>query len=451
MTDSGDGAVPAGARWGRSTQLAVENFPVSGRPVPPSLIRALARIKRAAARANAVNGTVATGAASTIAAAATEVVDGAWVDQFPVDVFQTGSGTSTNMNVNEVLASLAGERLGAPVHPNDDVNAGQSSNDVFPSAIRLAALGELDRALLPALDHLAATLGAKADELVAAVKAGRTHLMDATPVTLGQELGGHRTQVLDAVERLAGCRDRVGRLPLGGTAVGTGLNAPAGFAAAVCADLAAETGLPLTEAPDHFAVQGAQDALVELSGHLRSAAVALFKVANDLRWLASGPRTGLAEIALPALQPGSSIMPGKVNPVIPESVLQVAARVLGNDATVAFAGTQGNLELNVFLPVIAEAVLDSIELLANVARLLADRCIAGLTADTDRMRRFAESSPAIATALNGELGYDTVAEVVKESIATDRTIREVVLDRALLDAERLDELLDVDAMTRPPT
>ncbi|MGH9210296.1 MAG: class II fumarate hydratase [Acidimicrobiales bacterium] len=443
----GEVRVPASARWAAQTQRAVDNFPVSGQPIDPALIAALALIKGAAAEVNAELGIVGHEVAVAIAAAAAEVAEGRWEHQFPIDVFQTGSGTSSNMNANEVIANLATERLGVAVHPNDDVNASQSSNDVFPSAIHVAAAQLATDALLPALDHLTRTLSGKATELATVVKSGRTHLMDATPVTLGQELEGYAAQVAQASDRVNHCLARVGELPLGGTAVGTGLNCPPGFASAVIAEVAQRTGLHLTEAADHFAAHGARDALVELSGHLRGLAVALVKVANDLRWMASGPRTGLAEIRLPDLQPGSSIMPGKVNPVIPEAVTQVCAQVLGNDAVVAFAGSQGNFELNVYLPVMARNLLESIRLLATVSRLFADRCIAGIEADVERCRAYAESSPSLGASLNPYIGYEAAAEVVKESIRTGRSVREIVVERGLLTDEQVDKALDVLGMT----
>jgi fumarate hydratase class II len=445
----GEVQVPADALWGAQTQRAVANFPVSGLRVEPALIRALAAIKGAAARANADLGVLEAQQAQAISAAAEAVERGEHSDQFPVDVFQTGSGTSTNMNVNEVLATLSG------THPNDHVNASQSSNDVFPSAIHLAAARAVVEDLQPALSHLAEAFERQAARHVDTVKAGRTHLMDATPVTLGQELGGYAAQSRYGVERLASVLPRVAELPLGGTAVGTGINTPPGFAAAVIADLAARTGLPLTEARDHFEAQGARDSLVELSGVLRTIAVGLNKVANDLRWLSSGPLTGLAELHLPDLQPGSSIMPGKVNPVVPEAVCQVVAQVVGNDAAVAWGGAAGNLELNVMLPVIGRNLLESIRLLASVTRLLADRCVDGIVADTDRMRRYAESSPSIVTPLNRYLGYEEAATVAKQAVAEGRTIREVVdargyVARGLLTEAQLDEALDVLRMTRRP-
>jgi fumarate hydratase class II len=400
---------------------------------------------------NAELGIVEPEVATAISAAADEVAAGRWDDHFPIDVFQTGSGTSSNMNANEVLASLATERLAGDnnrVHPNDQVNASQSSNDVFPSAIHLAAAQQVEGALRPALEYLGAALQAKANELADVVKSGRTHLMDATPVTLGQELGGYAFQVVQSVERVRAALPRVGELPLGGTAVGTGLNCPPGWASRVIGKLAQRTGLALTEAPDHFAAQGARDSLVELSGQLRGVAVALVKIANDVRWMASGPRTGLAEIRLPDLQPGSSIMPGKVNPVLPEAVTQVCAQVIGNDATIGFAGSQGNFELNVYLPVMAQNLLESIRLLANVSRLFADRCIAGIEADVERCRAYAESSPSLGTSLNPYIGYEAAAEVVKESVRSGRSVREIVLERGLLSEEELDQALDVLSMTK---
>ncbi len=444
----GEVRVPATARWGAQTQRAVENFPVSGLRIERALIGALASIKGCAAVVNRELDVLPDDVAAAIHGAAAEVARGDWDEHFPVDVFQTGSGTSTNMNMNEVLASLAAERLGRAVHPNDEVNASQSSNDVFPSAIHVAALRETTVGLLPALDHLAATLQEQADRHVDVVKAGRTHLMDATPVTLGQELGGYAAQVRAAADRLRAALPRVGQLPIGGTAVGTGLNAPAGFGAAVAARLADDMGLALSEAPDHFAAQGARDELVGLSGDLRVLAVALLKIANDLRWMASGPKTGLAEIHLPDLQPGSSIMPGKVNPVIPEAVSQVVAQVYGNDAAVAFAGSQGNFELNVYLPVMARNLLESIRLLTNVSRLFADRCIAGLEPDVERLRLYAEATPQAATALNPVLGYERVAALVKESAATGKSIRTLVLEHGLVPESEVDQVLDLLALTR---
>ncbi|MER5565309.1 class II fumarate hydratase [Streptomyces goshikiensis] len=450
----GEVRVPAHAKWRAQTQRAVENFPVSGQRLERAHIEALARVKGAAAAVNARLGVVDEDLAEAIRSAAAEVAEGRWDDHFPVDVFQTGSGTSSNMNVNEVIATLATERLGREVHPNDHVNASQSSNDVFPSSIHIAATAAVTRELIPALEHLAAALERKSAEFAEVVKAGRTHLMDATPVTLGQEFGGYAAQVRYGVERLRAALPRLAELPLGGTAVGTGINTPPGFSAAVIAEVAAATGLPLTEARDHFEAQGARDALVETSGMLRTIAVSLTKICNDLRWMASGPRTGLAEINLPDLQPGSSIMPGKVNPVVPEAVLMVAAQVTGNDTAVAVAGAAGNFELNVMLPVMARNLLESIRLLGNASRLLADRTIDGITANVARAREYAESSPSVVTPLNRYIGYEEAAKVAKRSLAERKTIREVVLDSGYVDRgdltlEQLDAALDVLGMTRP--
>ncbi|MFF0831846.1 MULTISPECIES: class II fumarate hydratase [unclassified Streptomyces] len=450
----GEVRVPAHAKWRAQTQRAVENFPVSGQRIERAHIEALARIKGAAAKVNAELGVLDEDVARAIQDAAVEVAAGKWDEHFPVDVFQTGSGTSSNMNTNEVIATLAGERLGTDVHPNDHVNASQSSNDVFPSSLHIAATAAVTHDLIPALEHLAAALTRKSEEFADVVKAGRTHLMDATPVTLGQEFGGYAAQVRYGVERLRASLPRLAELPLGGTAVGTGINTPPGFSAAVIAEVARATGLPLTEARDHFEAQGARDGVVETSGQLRTIAVGLTKIANDLRWMASGPRTGLAEIRLPDLQPGSSIMPGKVNPVIPEAVVMVAAQVIGNDATIATAGASGNFELNVMLPVIAKNVLESVRLLANVSRLLADRTVDGITADRERAREYAESSPSVVTPLNKYIGYEEAAKVAKKSLAERRTIREVVLEggyveRGDLTLEQLDEALDVLRMTHP--
>ncbi len=450
----GEVRVPADAKWRAQTQRAVENFPVSGQRLERAHIAALARIKAAAARVNAELGVIDKDVAEAIVEAAREIADGRWDEHFPIDVFQTGSGTSSNMNTNEVIATLASERLGRPVHPNDQVNASQSSNDVFPSSIHVAATSAVVNDLLPALDRLAAALERKAQEFAPVVKSGRTHLMDATPVTLGQEFGGYAAQVRYGIERLNAALPRLAELPLGGTAVGTGINTPPGFAAAVIAEVARETGLPLTEARNHFEAQGARDAIVETSGQLRTVAVGLTKIANDLRWMGSGPRAGLAEIALPDLQPGSSIMPGKVNPVVPEAVAMVAAQVVGNDATIGWAGASGNFELNVMLPVIAANVLSSIRLLANASRLLADRTVDGITADVERCREYAESSPSVVTPLNRYIGYEEAAKVAKRALAERRRIRDVVLemgyvDRGLLTERQLDEALDVLRMTHP--
>lgn len=450
----GEVKVPAEAKWRAQTQRAVENFPISGQRLERAHIQALARIKAAAAKVNAELKVLDPEIAQAVQDAAAEVAEGRWDAHFPIDVFQTGSGTSSNMNTNEVVATLATERLGREVHPNDHVNASQSSNDVFPSSIHIAATGAVTGELIPALDHLAASLERKSVEFASVVKSGRTHLMDATPVTLGQEFGGYAAQIRYGIERLYASLPRLAELPLGGTAVGTGINTPPGFSAAVIAEVARVTGLPLTEARDHFEAQGARDGLVETSGQLRTLAVSLTKISNDLRWMASGPRTGLAEISLPDLQPGSSIMPGKVNPVIPEAVLMVAAQVMGNDATVAVAGAAGNFELNVMLPVIAKNLLESVRLLTNVSRLLADRTVDGITANVERAREYAESSPSVVTPLNKYIGYEEAAKVAKKSLAERKTIREVVLasgyvERGDLTVEQLDEALDVLRMTRP--
>ncbi|MEV6858307.1 class II fumarate hydratase [Streptomyces microflavus] len=450
----GEVKVPVHAKWRAQTQRAVENFPVSGQRLERAHIEALARIKGAAAKVNAELKVLDPDIAGAIQEAAAEVASGRWDEHFPVDVFQTGSGTSSNMNTNEVIATLATERLGSEVHPNDHVNASQSSNDVFPSSIHIAATAAVTADLIPALDHLAESLGRKSAEFAEVVKSGRTHLMDATPVTLGQEFGGYAAQIRYGVERLRASLPRLAELPLGGTAVGTGINTPPGFSASVIAEVASATGLPLTEARDHFEAQGARDGLVETSGQLRTIAVSLTKISNDLRWMASGPRTGLAEINLPDLQPGSSIMPGKVNPVIPEAVLMVAAQVTGNDATVATAGAAGNFELNVMLPVIAKNLLESVRLLANASRLLADRTVDGITANVERARAYAESSPSVVTPLNKYIGYEEAAKVAKQSLKDGTTIRETVLasgyvERGDLTVEQLDEALDVLRMTRP--
>jgi len=450
----GDVLVPADARWRAQTQRAVENFPISGHGLERAHIEALGRIKAAAAKVNGELGILDADTAATIERAADEVAAGDWDAHFPIDVFQTGSGTSSNMNANEVIASLASERLGRDVHPNDHVNASQSSNDVFPSSIHLAATSGVVNELIPALDHLATALEAKRDEFASVVKSGRTHLMDATPVTLGQEFGGYAAQVRTGVERLHAALPRLAELPLGGTAVGTGINMPAGFAGRVIEELRRDTGLPLTEARNHFEAQGAQDGLVETSGQLRTVAVSLYKIANDLRWMGSGPSAGLAEIALPDLQPGSSIMPGKVNPVIPEAVCMVCAQVIGNDAAIAFGGAAGNFELNVMLPMLARNILESIRLLSNVSRLFADRCVRGITANTERARGYAESSLSIVTPLNRFIGYEEAAKVAKQALAEGKTIRQVVLERGYVEAgklttEQLDEALDVLRMTRP--
>ncbi len=451
----GDVEVPADALWGAQTQRAVDNFPISGEPIGRDMIGALGCIKGVAARINGELGVLDADMADAIGDAAAEVARGEHDEAFPLDVFQTGSGTSSNMNANEVIASLAARRLGPgnrAVHPNDHVNASQSSNDVFPSAIGLAATRLIAAELIPALDHLAAALEAKAGQFASVVKVGRTHLMDAVPVTLGQEFGGYAAAVRHDAERAEAILPRLGELPLGGTATGTGLNAPPEFAPRVIERLAADMGLPLTEARNHFEAAGGRDALVEASGVLRVIAVSLFKICNDLRWMGSGPRAGLGEIRIPDLQPGSSIMPGKVNPVICEAVCQVCTQVIGNDAAVAFGTAAGNFELNVMMPVIARNLLGSARLLTAVLPLLADRCVSGITAHADHMRRLAESSPVIVTALNSYIGYEAAAQIAHEALETGQPIRSIVMARGYvtrgeITEAQLDAALDVLAMT----
>jgi fumarate hydratase class II len=451
----GEVRVPAAALYRAQTQRAVENFPLSGTPLERSHIEALARVKKAAARANAELGVLDEDVAAAIVAAADEVASGVHDAHFPIDIFQTGSGTSSNMNTNEVLATLATRSLGREVHPNDHVNASQSSNDVFPTSVHLAATAGVVHDLIPALTHLAEALEAKSAEFATVVKSGRTHLMDATPVTLGQEFGGYAAAMRYGIERLQSALPRAAEVPLGGTAVGTGINTPAGFPQRVIALLVEDTGLPLTEARDHFEAQSSRDGLVELSGALRTIAVSITKICNDLRWMGSGPNTGLGEIFIPDLQPGSSIMPGKVNPVVPEAVLMIAARVIGNDATVAWAGASGSFELNVQIPVIALGVLESIRLLSNASVVLADKTVVGITANVERARALAESSPSIVTPLNRVIGYEAAAKVAKHSVKQGLTVREAVIDlgfveRGEVTEEQLDTALDVLSMTRPP-
>ncbi|WEO76187.1 class II fumarate hydratase [Cryobacterium sp. SO2] len=451
----GEVRVPAAALYGAQTQRAVENFPISGSVLESAQIAALARIKKSAALANARLGVLDADIADAIAAAADEVISGRYDSEFPIDVYQTGSGTSSNMNMNEVLATLATRRLGSPVHPNDHVNASQSSNDVFPTSVHIAVTSALIDDLIPALDHLAVAFEAKAELWATAVKAGRTHLMDATPVTLGQEFGGYARQMRLGIERVRTALPRVAEVPLGGTAVGTGINTPAGFPQLVIELLTLETELPITEAIDHFEAQANRDGLVDASGALRTIAVGLTKICNDLRWMGSGPNTGIGELSIPDLQPGSSIMPGKVNPVIPEAVLMVCSRVIGNDATIAWSGASGAFELNVAIPVMGTALLESIRLLANGARVLADKTVDGLEANLDRARALAESSPSIVTPLNRVIGYEAAAKVAKHSVAQGLTVRESVIDlgfveRGEVTLEQLDTALDVLSMTRPP-
>ncbi len=445
----GDVKVPKKAKWAAQTQRAVENFPISGLTIDPLLVSALVCIKGAAAMENARLKIIPKNVAKAIWDSADEIIDGAYRDQFPIDVYQTGSGTSSNMNANEVLAALATEKLGEPVHPNDHVNASQSSNDVFPSAIHVAAVAGLVQDLIPALEHLGKSLRKKSKEFDKVVKSGRTHLMDATPVTLGQEFSGYAAAVEMGVERINAALPRVGELPLGGTAVGTGLNCPPEFAAGVIARVSKRyKGIPLCEARDHFEAQASRDALVECSGVLRTIAISLYKIANDLRWMSSGPRTGLMEIYVPDLQPGSSIMPGKVNPVIPEAVCQVVSQVIGNDAAVAFGGSAGNFELNVMLPVIARNLLESIRLLSSVSRTFADKCVKGIEANVEVCERYALSSPSVGTSLTPYIGYDEAAKVIKQSLKENKTLREVVLEKGLLTEEEVDRALDVMALTK---
>jgi fumarate hydratase class II len=450
----GEVRVPAAALYAAQTQRAVENFPISGTRLESMHIAALARIKKAAAAANAELGVLPQDIADAIGTAADEVISGAHDDEFPIDVYQTGSGTSSNMNMNEVLATLATRHLGAPVHPNDHVNCSQSSNDVFPTSVHIAVTSALIDDLIPSLDHLAVSLEAKAEAWKDAVKPGRTHLMDATPVTLGQEFGGYARQMRLGIERVRTALPRVAEVPLGGTAVGTGINTPAGFPQRVIALLQADTELPITEAADHFEAQANRDGLVEASGALRTIAVSLTKICNDLRWMGSGPNTGLGELHIPDLQPGSSIMPGKVNPVIPEAVLQVCSRVVGNDAAVAWGGASGSFELNVQIPLMGTALLESIRLLSNATRVLADKTVDGLEANVERAAALAGMSPSIVTPLNKVIGYEQAAKIAKHSVAQGITVREAVVDlgyveRGEVTEEQLDAALDLLSMTHP--
>ncbi|MFT7766412.1 class II fumarate hydratase [Clavibacter tessellarius] len=450
----GEVRVPKDALYAAQTQRAVENFPISGRGLEPAQIQALARIKRAAAIVNGELGILDADVAEAIVAAADEVAGGSHHEHFPIDVYQTGSGTSSNMNMNEVLAALATASLGKPVHPNDHVNASQSSNDVFPTSVHVAVTGALLAELIPALEHLAEALETKAEAWKGLVKAGRTHLMDATPVTFGQEFAGYARQIRLGIERVRTALPRVAEVPLGGTATGTGINTPLGFPQKVIQVLADDTGLPVTEALDHFEAQGARDGLVDASGALRTLAVSLTKICNDIRWMGSGPNTGLGELHIPDLQPGSSIMPGKVNPVIPEAVLMVCARVIGNDATVAWAGASGLFELNVAIPVMGSSLLESIRILASSTRLLADKTVDGLRVNEEHARALAESSPSIVTPLNRIIGYEAAAKIAKHSVAQKMTVREAVVDlgyveRGEITEEQLDQGLDVLRMTAP--
>jgi len=450
----GEVKVPRDALYRAQTQRAVENFPISGHGLEPQHIVALAEVKKAAATANKELGILDATIADAIVQAADQVIAGNHLDHFPVDTYQTGSGTSSNMNMNEVVATLGSQASGLEIHPNDHVNASQSSNDVFPTSVHVAVTGALTNDLIPALEHLASSLETKASAWSDVVKSGRTHLMDATPVTVGQEFSGYARQVRLGIQRIQSALPRVAEVPLGGTATGTGINTPVGFSQRVIELLASNTGLPITEAEDHFEAQGARDGLVEASGALRTIAVSLTKIANDIRWMGSGPNTGLGELAIPDLQPGSSIMPGKVNPVIPEALLMVCARVVGNDQTVAWAGASGNFELNVAIPVMASSLLESIRLLANSTRVFADKTIDGLEVNRERARALAESSPSIVTPLNRYIGYEAAATVAKHAVAQKITIREAVVDlgfieRGELTEQQLDGALDVLSMTSP--
>jgi fumarate hydratase class II len=450
----GEVRVPINALYAAQTQRAVENFPISGSPLETAQIHALAQIKKCAALVNADLGVLPKGIATAIAWAADEVIAGKHDDQFPIDVYQTGSGTSSNMNMNEVLATLASGKLKKPVHPNDHVNCSQSSNDVFPTSVHVAVTSALITDLIPSLEYLAKSLERKAKKWEKVVKSGRTHLMDATPVTLGQEFGGYAAQVRYGIERIKAALPRVAEVPLGGTAVGTGINTPKGFPQKVIRMLAKETKLPITEARDHFEAQANRDGLVEASGALRTIAVSLTKICNDLRWMGSGPNTGLAELHIPDLQPGSSIMPGKVNPVVPEAVLMVCMRVIGNDAAVVMGGASGLFELNVAIPVMGTSVLESTRLLSNASRILADKTITGLEANVKRARALAESSPSIVTPLNKYIGYEAAAKIAKHAVATGLTIREATIELGYVDGKKLttaqlDAALDVLSMTHP--
>jgi fumarate hydratase class II len=450
----GEVKVPVNALYAAQTARAVENFPISGTTLERAHIASLAQIKKSAALANEKLGVLSKEIAEAIAKAADEVISGKHDGEFPVDIFQTGSGTSSNMNMNEVLATIASTHLGSKVHPNDHVNASQSSNDVFPTSVHVAVTSALIHDLLPSLEHLARELEVKEAAWATVVKAGRTHLMDATPVTLGQEFGGYAAQIRYGMERINAAIPRVAEVPLGGTAVGTGINTPKGFPQEVISLLAKETKLPITEARNHFEAQGARDALVEASGALRTLAVSVTKICNDLRWMGSGPNAGIGELAIPDLQPGSSIMPGKVNPVIPEAVMMVVARVIGNDAAVAWSGASGNFELNVAIPVMGNSLLESIRLLSNSLRLLADKTINGLEANIERARALAESSPSIVTPLNKYIGYEAAAKIAKHAVKKGLTIREATIELGYVDNEKLtleqlDKALDVLSMTKP--
>ena len=450
----GEVRVPKDALYAAQTQRAVENFPISGSGLEPAQIVALARIKRAAAIANAELGILDADISKAIVAAADEIIGGSHHDQFPVDTYQTGSGTSSNMNMNEVLAALATKHLGAPVHPNDHVNASQSSNDVFPTSVHIAVTGALIEQLKPALDHLASALETKAELWKDAVKPGRTHLMDATPVTLGQAFSGFATQMRYGIERVDAALTRVSEVPQGGTAVGTGINTPLGFPEKVIAEIASSSGLPIKQARNLFEAQSNRDGLVEASGALRTIAVSLTKLTDDIRWMGSGPNTGLGELHIPDLQPGSSIMPGKVNPVVPEAIMMVCARVIGNDATIGWGGARGNFELNVMIPVMGTALLESIRLLSNAMRVLADKTVEGLEANIERMATLAGMSPSTVTPLNRLIGYEAGAKIAKHSVAEGITVREATIalgyvERGEISEADLDKALDLLSMTHP--
>jgi len=448
----GEVRVPKAALYGAQTQRAVENFPISGQRFGRPMIQALGVVKRAAARANGELGNLEPEVAGAIADAAGEVAEGRWDEEFVVDIYQTGSGTSSNMNTNEVVAELANRRLQGTdkrVHPNDHVNFGQSSNDVIPTAIHVAARETVVRETIPALETLAQVLREKARAFDHVVKSGRTHLMDATPLRLGQEFGGYASQVEKGVRRLQVAQEELAELALGGTAVGTGINTHPEFAALAIGYISDATGLAFREADDHFEAQGGRDALVSAHGALNTVAVSLMKIADDIRWLASGPTSGISEIALPAIQPGSSIMPGKVNPVLSEALMMVAARIMGNHTTLTVGGSRGNFELNVMMPVMAQAFLESALLLANATRTFTEKCVRGITANESRARDLLEKNPAIATALNLHIGYDLASEVAKQAAKEGRSVRDVVLERGLLEEEKLDEALDVRDMTEP--
>jgi len=447
----GEMQVPHDALYGAQTQRAVENFPISGQRFGRRFVQALGMIKRAAAETNAELGHLDSEIADAVARAAGEVADGDWDSQFVLDVYQTGSGTSTNMNTNEVVARRAGQLLGGggAVHPNDHVNFGQSSNDVIPTAIHVAARVAIDEELIPALEHMHRALAVKAEAFDGIVKSGRTHLMDATPVRLGQEFGGYATQIAKGIERVRAAAVELEELALGGTATGTGINTDPDFAAGAVARIGAATGIAFREAGDHFEAQGAKDAAVNVAGALNTVATSFMKIADDIRWLGSGPTSGLHEIRLPSIQPGSSIMPGKVNPVMCEAMMMVCARVMGNHTTITVAGSRGNFELNVMMPVLAQALLESITLLANVARTFTDRCLVGIEANESRAQELLEKNPSIATALNPYIGYDEAAVVAKDAAKRGMSVRDVVREKGLLPEDRIDEALDVRAMTEP--